>query len=60
MRLVGRELTEGYAFTMHAGASLVAPYVRFSDVHLYIDPKFEQSAVRGLGLRPTEFGGNIH
>jgi len=60
MRLAGRKLTEGYALTMHAGASLIAPYVRFSDVHLYLDPRFQQSAVGGLGLRPTEFGGNVH
>ena len=56
---VAGRLDERYAFTLHAGASLVAPYVRFNDVHFYIgsDP---QVWVDALGLRTVEFGGNVH
>jgi len=48
-----------YAFTLHAGASLVAPFVRFTDVHFYSegDPN---RLVEGLDLRPVEAGGTIH
>ncbi|MEA3459740.1 MAG: type IV toxin-antitoxin system AbiEi family antitoxin, partial [Chloroflexota bacterium] len=48
-----------YAFTLHAGASLVAPYVRFNDVHFYVgaDP---QAWVDALDLHTVEFGGNVH
>jgi len=47
-----------YAFTVHAGASLVAPFVRFQHVHLYTegDIKLWQDF---LGLREVEFGGNV-
>ncbi len=48
-----------YAFTLHSGASLVAPFVRFADVHLYItgDPK---PLVQAMDLRPVESGGTVH
>ena len=54
-----RDLDQRYAFTLHAGASLVAPHVRHSDVHFYVanDP---QSWVDALDLHAVEFGGNIH
>ncbi|MEE8400609.1 MAG: type IV toxin-antitoxin system AbiEi family antitoxin, partial [Candidatus Hydrothermarchaeaceae archaeon] len=48
-----------YAMTMHAGASLVAPFVRFTDVHFYIRGRVERW-VKELDLRPVEFGGTIH
>lgn len=48
-----------YAFTMHAGASLVAPYVRFADVHLYT-PDDSVKWIQALNLRVTEIGGNVH
>jgi hypothetical protein len=52
-------LGDRYAFTLHAGASLVAPYVRFNDVHFYVgsDP---QVWVDALELHTVEFGGNVH
>jgi len=65
-RAFGRQLkelklpeTQRYALTMHSGASLVAPYVRFSDVHLYFqdDPEI---LVQALDLRPVESGGQVH
>jgi len=54
-----RSLGTIYAFTLHAGASLIAPFVRFNDVHFYVgsDP---QSWVSQLDLREVEFGGNAH
>jgi hypothetical protein len=48
-----------YAFTLHAGASLVAPFVRFTDVHFYLEGDID-SLVEALDLRPVEAGGTIH
>jgi len=48
-----------YAFTLHAGASLVAPFVRFTDVHFYLDGDIDP-LVEALDLRPVEAGGTIH
>lgn len=48
-----------YAFTLHAGASLVAPFVRFTDVHFYCQADPEM-LIEGLDLRPVEAGGTIH
>lgn len=48
-----------YAFTMHAGASLVAPHVRMPAIHCYVEGEPEPIA-RALGLRPAEGDGNVH
>lgn len=48
-----------YAVTMHSGASLIAPFVRFTDVHLYFLGDVEEWVER-LGLKPVEFGGTVH
>lgn len=48
-----------YAFTLHAGASLVAPFVRFTDVHFYLEGDINR-LVEALDLRPVEAGGAIH
>ena len=48
-----------YALTSHAGASLVAPFVRFTDVHFYYAGDLE-TVTTGLDLRPVEMGGTIH
>lgn len=48
-----------YALTLHSGASKVAPFVRFTDVHLYYQGDL-QAIVEGLDLRPVEVGGTIH
>jgi len=42
-----------YAFTLHAGASLIGPHARVSTVHAYVsgDP---ETLARALGLRPFE------
>lgn len=48
-----------YAFTLHAGASLIAPYVRFNDVHFYIKGDLK-AWVDALDLHTVEFGGNVH
>jgi hypothetical protein len=59
VKQVAEMLEERYAFTLHAGASLVAPYVRFNNVHFYTgsDP---QPWVDALKLHTVEFGGNVH
>lgn len=49
-----------YALTLHAGANLVTPFVRPTDVHFYMKADDIETWVRGLSLEPIEFGGNIH
>lgn len=50
--------TEEYALTLGSAASLVAPFVRSTDVYLYVnDP---QLMVETLKLKPVEFGGNVY
>ena len=48
-----------YAFTLFAGASLVAPFVRTPQVHLYL---LEDGAgfAEAAGLKPVTSGGNVH
>lgn len=47
-----------YAFTLHAGAALIAPSLRFPAIHCYVegDPA---PVMRGLGLRSAEGEGNV-
>jgi hypothetical protein len=46
-----------YTFTLHAGAALVAPNIRFPAIHCYLEGETD-SLVRTLGLRAGE--GNVH
>jgi hypothetical protein len=48
-----------YAFTLHAGASLIGPQVRVATVHCYVggDP---EPVARGLGLQPVEGEGTVY
>ncbi|MEA3377371.1 MAG: type IV toxin-antitoxin system AbiEi family antitoxin [Chloroflexota bacterium] len=55
----GERLGHRYAFTLHAGASLVAPYVRFNDLHFYVGTQMA-AWVDELDLHTVEFGGNVH
>lgn len=56
---VAKENSLEYAFTLHAGASLVAPFVRFTDVHFYLVGS-PDIWVEKLDLRPVEYGGAVH
>ncbi len=56
---ISKKIDIEYAMTMHAGASLVAPFVRYTDVHFYIRGQLERW-IKELDLRPVEFGGTIH
>ncbi len=47
-----------YAFTLLAGASKVAPYVKFEDVWVYISEE-ENAWGRDLDLQPVDGGGNL-
>jgi len=48
-----------YGFTLFAGASLVAPFVRTPQVHLYLlDDPAELAEL--AGLKPVTSGGNVH
>lgn len=50
--------SESYALTLGSAASLVAPYVRSRDFHLYtVD---QQLIIDHLNLKPVEFGGNVY
>lgn len=55
---VGKRSGLEYAFTLLAGASLVAPFVRFQDVWFYISGE-EGKWVKELDLRPVSGGGNV-
>jgi len=48
-----------YALTLHAGASLVAPYVRYTDVHFYVKSEETPQWKDVLNLRPVESGGTV-
>ena len=48
-----------YCFTFHAGASLIAPFMRFNDVHFYYLGNLKE-IVRQLELEEIEFGGTVH
>lgn len=48
-----------YALTLHAGATLVAPYVRPANVHLYVESEKLSEWEKLLGLQLTELGGNV-
>jgi hypothetical protein len=48
-----------YALTLHAGASLVTPYVRPVNIHLYVEPEKLSSWQKFLSLQLTELGGNV-
>ncbi len=44
-----------YAFTLQAGASLIAPHGRLSTIHCYLEGERERFA-QALGLRPADNG----
>ncbi len=48
-----------YAFTLHAGASLVGPQVRVPTIHCYVGGDSEPVA-RALGLQPVEGEGTVY
>ncbi|HYB69554.1 MAG TPA: hypothetical protein VEH80_02720, partial [Candidatus Bathyarchaeia archaeon] len=56
---VAHEARRRYAFTLHSGAALIAPNVRFPAIHCYLEGDPEPVA-RALGLRPGEGEGNIY
>jgi hypothetical protein len=54
-----------YALTLHAGASLVAPFAEFHEVHVYVDPspdprETERLWMEALDLEKVDRGGNIY
>jgi hypothetical protein len=53
------ELGLGYAFTLHAGASLIGPHTRVSTVHCYVSGDTE-ALVRALGLQPVEGEASVY
>jgi hypothetical protein len=62
MEALARHATEqrmAYAFTLHAGASLIGPHTRVSTVHAYVNGDVEALA-RILGLQPVEGEGSVY
>jgi len=59
IRNAAKENELKYALTLHAGASLVAPYVRYTAIHFYIDPNKVVLWQDALNLRPVESGGTV-
>ena len=62
MEALARHATElgmSYAFTLHAGASLIGPHTRGSTVHCYVSGDTEP-LVRALGLQPVEGEGSVY
>jgi hypothetical protein len=53
------ELGMAYAFTLHAGASLIGPHTRVSTVHCYVSGDTE-ALVRALGLQPVDGEGSVY
>lgn len=54
-----------YALTLHGAASLVAPFARFHEVHMYVDPwerrvETERFWIEALELEKVDRGGNIY
>jgi hypothetical protein len=65
-REVGKRLAEQaaahgvrVALTLHSGAALVAPFVRSSEVHAYVEGDIDRLA-KALDLRPVDAGGTVH
>lgn len=52
-------IKSSYALTLHSGASFIAPFVRYNDVHLYVKSNMDQW-IQLLDLRPVESGANIY
>jgi hypothetical protein len=48
-----------YALTLQAGASLVAPYVRPANIHLYVEPETLGEWQKLLSLQLTELEENL-
>jgi hypothetical protein len=52
--------SSNYALTTLAGASLIAPYVRPVDIHIYIKKKEDAATLaESLNLQPIPKGGNV-
>jgi len=63
-RLVGKLATVSkrdlmYALTLHAGAALLAPYVRPANLHLYVESEKLDKWRNILDLQLTDLGGNV-
>jgi len=57
---VAKECHLTCAFTLHAGASLIAPFTRFTDVHFYLKEPLSDDLLKALKLERIEFGGTVH
>jgi len=62
-RILPRKVKTKYALTLHAAAWLMAPHVRPTDFHTYVQPNINRKEVmefaQALGVSPTEKSGNV-
>ena len=57
-----RAAAPAWGLSLHGGASLVAGFAQFREVHLYIspeEPKLQGEFIRGLDARPAEGKANL-
>ena len=59
IKLTAEQIKQNYGLSLLSGASLVAPFVRFTDIHFYITGEPDEW-VKKLELAPVEFGGTVH
>ena len=57
------QVRDKYALTLHAAAWIIAPYVRPTDFHMYINPDIKRKELaqftESLNISPTEKSGNV-
>jgi len=57
------QIRDKYALTLHAGAWMIAPYVRPTDFHIYIHPAIHRKELtvftENLNISPIERSGNV-
>lgn len=54
--------SEGYGLSLHAGASLVSPYVQFREVHLHVAPEaraFRSRFLKAMGAKMASREANL-
>ncbi|MDO9538014.1 MAG: type IV toxin-antitoxin system AbiEi family antitoxin [Thermoplasmata archaeon] len=55
----GLKSMQNYALTLGSAASLIAPFVRSTDVFIYVKNDIDK-LIDALNLKPVEFGGNVY
>ncbi len=60
LELLADQIHQGFALTAHAGAHLVAPYVNYEGLHVYVrDLEVIERLTEAFRMRPAERGANV-